>query len=82
MRGQDMATMDGRITLVQESRFQLTDGAGVGHLFTLSPWCAAEPAQLVPLAASQAPVRIKYKAGVDVIGQIAQRIDVLAEAGR
>ncbi|RYC31689.1 hypothetical protein D3273_12490 [Lichenibacterium minor] len=77
-----MATMDGRITLVQESRFQLTDEAGVSHLFTLSPWCAAEPAQLRPLAHSQAPVRVTYKAGVDVIGQVAQRIDVQAEAGR
>ena len=77
-----MATMDGRITLVQESRFQLTDGAGVGHLFTLSPWCAAEPAQLVPLAAEQTPVRVKYKAGRDVIGQVAQRIDLRAEGAR
>ena len=74
--------MDGRITLVQESRFQLTDAAGVGHLFPLSPWCAAEPAQLGPLATSQAPVRIKYKEGKDVIGHVAQRIDLRAEAGR
>jgi hypothetical protein len=77
-----MATMDGRITLVQESRFQLTDTAGVSHLFTLSPWCAAEPAQLAPLAASQVLVRVKYKAGKDVIGQLAQRIDIQAETAR
>ena len=70
-----MATMDGRITLAQESRFQLTDEAGVGHLFTLGPWCAAEPQQLVPLAREQTPVRIKYKAGKDVIGYVAQRIE-------
>ena len=63
-----MATIDGRITLVQESRFR--------------PWCAAEPAQLVPLAADQTPVRVKYKAGKDVIGQVAQRIDLRAEAAR
>ena len=77
-----MATMDGRITLVQESRFQLTDEAGVGHLFTLSPWCAAEPAQLVPLARSQTPVRVKYGAGKDVIGHLARRIDLRADANR
>jgi hypothetical protein len=77
-----MATMDGRITLVQESRFQLTDIDGVSHLFTLGPWCAAEPAQLAPLAASQALVRVKYKAGKDVIGQSALRIDVQSEAAR
>ncbi len=71
-----MATMDGRITLAQESRFQLTDEAGVGHLFTLGPWCAAEPKQLVPLAESQAPVRVTYKQGKDVIGYVAQRIDL------
>ena len=77
-----MATMDGRITLVQESRFQLTDEAGIGHLFTLGPWCGAEPEQLVPLARSQAPVRVKYKAGSDVIGFVAQRIDLRPEAAR
>jgi hypothetical protein len=77
-----MATMDGRITLAQESRFQLTDDAGIGHLFTLGPWCAAEPAQLAPLARTQAPVRVTYKAGTDVIGHVAQRIDLRAEAGR
>ncbi|WP_237480526.1 hypothetical protein [Lichenibacterium dinghuense] len=77
-----MATMDGRITLVQESRFQLTDEAGVGHLFTLGPWCAAEPAQLGPLAESQAPVRVAYKPGKDVIGHVAQRIDLRPEVAR
>ena len=77
-----MATMDGRITLAQESRFQLTDEAGVGHLFTLGPWCAAEPAQLGPLAKRQARVRVTYEDGVDVIGYVAQRIDLRAGAAR
>ena len=75
-----MATMDGRITLAQESRFQLTDAAGVSHLFTLGPWCAAEPGQLVALARRQAPVRVRYKAGRDVISAVAQRIDLRGEA--
>ena len=72
-----MATMDGRITLVQESRFQLTDRDGVSHLFTLGPWCAAEPAQLAPLAARQAAVRVKYRQGHNVISAVAQRIDLM-----
>jgi hypothetical protein len=76
-----MATMDGRITLAQESRFQLTDAAGVGHLFTLGPWCAAEPQQLVPLARRRAPVRVRYKAGTAMAGHVAERID-LRGAGR
>ena len=77
-----MATMDGRITLAQESRFQLIDEAGIGHLFTLGPWCAVEPQQLVPLAERQVPVRIKYKNGKDVIGYVAQRIDLRSGAAR
>ena len=77
-----MATMDGRITLAQESRFQLTDGAGVSHLFTLGPWCAAEPAQLVPLARRQAPVRVEYEAAGDTIGHRARRIVLRAAEPR
>ena len=75
-----MATIEGRITLAQESRFQLTDGQGISHLFTLGPWCAAEPAQLVPLAARQARVRVKYKHGHNVVSGVAQRIDLREEA--
>lgn len=76
-----MATMDGRITLAQESRFQLTDGAGVSRLFTLGPWCAAEPRHLVALAARQAPVRVRYRAGLNVISAVAQRLDEREGAG-
>ncbi len=71
-----MATIDGRITLVQESRFQLTDRDGISHLFTLGPWCSAEPAQLAPLAARQAEVRVKFKRGENVISGVVQRIDL------
>ena len=71
-----MATMDGRITLAQEGRFQLTDGAGVSHLFTLGPWCSAEPAQLAPLAARQAKMCVTFEAGHNTIGNVALRIDL------
>ena len=77
-----MATMDGRITLAQESRFQLTDGSGVSHLFTLGPWCSAEPSQLVPLAARQAAVRVTFGPGHDTLSNVARRIDVAAGTGR
>ena len=74
-----MTIMEGRITVAQESRFQLTDAAGVSHLFTLGPWCAAEPSQLAPLAARQALVRVAYKPGKDIVGQLARRIDLQPE---
>ncbi len=48
-------TMDGVVTVVQESRFQLTDDAGVSHLFILSPDAAAEPDQLAAVAEGAVP---------------------------
>ena len=71
-----MATMEGQITLAQESRFQLTDAAGVSHLFTLGPWCPVEPAQLIPLAARQADVTVTYRAGDNVMSGVVNRIDL------
>lgn len=71
-----MRTIDGRITLAQEGRFQLTDEHGISHLFLLSPWATAEPAQLRPLAARQAKVRVTFKKGDDVIAGLARRIDL------
>ena len=72
-----MATVDGTITVVQESRFQMTDDDGASHLFTLSPNAAAEPSQLAPLAARQARIRVRYREGDNVIGFVAQSIHVL-----
>ena len=78
-----MPTMEGTITIVQESRFQMTDDAGASHLFHLSPHAAAEPGQLAPLVARQARVRVKYKAGHNVIAFLAQAIYVLGpESGK
>ena len=39
-------TMCGVVTIVQEGRFQMTDDAGVSHLFILAHTAAAEPQQL------------------------------------
>lgn len=71
-----MAIREGEITVVQESRFQLTGEDGVSHLFTLGPHAGAEPDQLEPLAARHARIRVHYKAGDDIIGGIVTRIDV------
>ena len=66
------STMDGVITIVQESRFQLTDDAGVGHLFTLSPNAGAETDQLPALRFHR--VRVRYTPGRNVIGNTASAV--------
>lgn len=72
-----MQTMDGFVTLVQESRFQMVDEDGIAHHFVLSHAAAAEPSDLVPLQRRQAHVRVRYSEGVNVIAKTAHRIDVL-----
>ncbi len=69
--------MDGIVLIVQEGRFQLLDGEGVGHMFTLGPHAAAETEQLEPLQARQARVRVTYTEPRNVIGLVAERISVL-----
>jgi hypothetical protein len=66
-----MAYMTGVVSMVQESRFQLTDDRGVFHLFTLSPTAAMEPAGLQALPRTQARVCVSYKAAPGTIGNIA-----------
>jgi hypothetical protein len=74
-----MAThdMDGTITIVQESRFQMTDDQGAAHLFLLGPNASAEPAQLAPLAARQARVRVRYRTGENIVGALAEAVFVI-----
>lgn len=69
------STMDGVITIVQESRFQLTDDTGVGHLFTLSPNAAAETDQLPALRFHR--VRVRYSPAHNVIGNTASAVSRL-----
>ena len=69
-----MASMMGVVTIVQESRFQLTDDAGVSHLFILGHAAGAEPAQLAPLAHGQARVRVQYSKAANLIGYVADAI--------
>ena len=67
-------TMEGVVTIVQESRFQLTDDEGVSHLFILGHSAAADPEQLPPLQAEQARVRVRYKPAKNLIGHIVTSI--------
>ena len=75
-----METIDGLITIVQESRFQLTDDAGVSHLFILSHKAAAEPEQLPPLQMRQARVRVTCSAHEGATGRIAYSVDLIGNS--
>jgi hypothetical protein len=67
-------SIEGVVTIVQESRFQLTDDAGVSHLFILAPDTLAEPDQLEPLQRRQARVRVGYSEARNAIGLRAHSI--------
>ena len=69
-----MKTIDGVVTIVQESRFQLVDDEGVGHLFVLGHDSPAEPDQLAPLQRKQSRVRVGYTEARNVIGRVAHSI--------
>lgn len=79
-----MRVKEGTVTIVQESRFQLTDDAGISHLFLLDHNAAAEPAQLAPLQHRQARVRVRYSQPRNLIGLVAHSIELVApeEAAR
>ena len=73
-----MPTMEGLVTIVQESRFQLTDLNGISHLFLLGHAASAEPDQLAPLQRSQAHVRVRYVQPRNIIGLIAKSVTLVA----
>ena len=66
--------MDGVVTVVQESRFQLTDDAGVSHLFLLSHSASAEPDQLPALQQRQSRVRVAYAPAPRLIANVVHSI--------
>src|SRR4051794_22050687 len=72
--GAAMKRMDGIVTIVQESRFQLTDDNGVSHLFVLGHDSMAEPDQLEPLQRSQARVSVRYTGARNAIGLVAHTV--------
>ena len=66
--------MTGVVTIVQESRFQMTGDDGVSHLFLLSPNAAAEASQLTALQHRQARIRVRYTPAANLIGNVAHAI--------
>lgn len=73
-----MRTMEGIVTITQESRFQLLDDRGASHLFLLSHDAAAEPQQLTRLMKDQSRVRVRYSAPHNLIALTAHAVDVVA----
>ena len=72
-----MNVIDGIVTIVQESRFQLVDDRGVAHTMILGHASLAEPDQLEALARRQSRVRVRWTQGQGVIGSVARTIEIL-----
>jgi hypothetical protein len=70
-----MQQLDGVVTIVQESRFQLLDNDGVSHQFLLGYGAAVEPEQLPSLLERR--IRVAYTDPKDLIGHRAARIVLL-----
>lgn len=70
-----MQRLDGVITIVQESRFQLVDDDGVAHHFLLGHRAAIEPEQLPPLLERR--VRVFYTDPKNLIGHLADKLLLL-----
>lgn len=70
-----MQRLDGVVTIVQESRFQLIDDDGVAHHFLLAHGAAIEPEQLPSLL--QRRVRVAYTDPANLIGHRAARLLLL-----
>lgn len=70
-----MRSMDGVVTILQESRFQLTDDTGVSHLFILGHDTLGEPDQLEILQRRQARVRVRYTTPRNIIGLLAHSVE-------
>jgi hypothetical protein len=66
--------MRGRLSLVQEERFQLVDDRGVAHLFLVAPDVSLKPADLRDILRSGQPVRVEYEEAPTLIAHIAKAI--------
>ena len=69
--------MDGVVTIIQESRFQLLDDEGVSHHFVLAYDAAADPEQLSSLLMRR--VRVNCSNPEGIIGHAATKIDLLGD---
>ena len=69
-----MTSITGIVTIVQESRFQLTDDGGVGHFFVLGRNAACEPAQLTALQHGQTRIHVTFRPAGNLVGSVATSI--------
>ena len=76
-----MPELRGTVLIAQEGRLHVIDDQGAGHLFVLSARAAAETQQLRPLQARQSRVRVNYSISPDIIGLVADRIELMAPEG-
>lgn len=74
-----MPQKEGTVTIAQEERFQLTDPHGVSHLFILSYRSPVEPDQLKALQQRQSYVRVTYKPADNLLGLVADSIELLPD---
>jgi hypothetical protein len=70
-----MQQVDGVVTMVQESRFQLLDDDGVSHHFLLGYSAGIEPEQLPSLLERR--VRVAYTDPKNLIGHQARKMLLL-----
>jgi hypothetical protein len=73
-----MPELCGTVIIAQEGRLHVIDDGGAGHLFILSAHAAAETGQLAPLQARQARVAVRYSTSPNILGLVADRIELLA----
>jgi hypothetical protein len=73
-----MPELRGTVVIAQEGRLHVIDDEGAGHLLILSAQAAAETEQLEPLQARQARVRVNYSTAPNIIGLVADCIELMA----
>ncbi len=67
-------SMTGVVTVVQEERFQLSDGAHNNRVFVLAPDASVEPGPLQELRRSARRVTVQYDDIPDAATHVARRV--------
>ncbi|WP_431271812.1 hypothetical protein [Dankookia sp. P2] len=75
-----METKVGRVSLVQEGRFQLVEDDGCSTLFVLSHAAAIEPQDLPALQRDSSRIAVRCYAAPGKVAQVAHAIRVLDRA--
>jgi hypothetical protein len=68
--------VQGKLSLVQEQRFQLIDENGVAHLFIVAPGVSLKPSDLRTILHLQQRVRVKYEESPPLIAHVATSIEL------